>query len=359
MPAFRLTSSSIWSTFLSSSKKHIFLTGSRGIGKTTLLSRLFPSPTAGIVSFAVPREAVFMKDTLSGHTVQIGRFCSELGTCENKMALCREGLERDGVAMLDALCKSDSPWVTIDEIGYLECGCESYIQALRQLLDSKQVAAVIRKQELPFLGELRSRKDALLIDLDQPFGNTGCVIMASGMGRRFGGNKLMTDINGEPMICRVLNATEGIFAQRVVVTRHGDVAKLCESKGIRTVLHDLPHRSDTVRLGLQALGNVEHCAFCPADQPLLSRDTVAALALSAKSEGSFIWRTAANGQVGSPVSFPQELFPELLSLPDGMGGGYVVKKHPHAVKLLHLSDPRELMDVDTPDELQAILELMR
>lgn len=300
-----------------------------------------------------------MKDVLSGVTVQIGRFDSALGTCENKMSPCREEIERHGVAMLNALCISDSPWITVDEIGYLECGCETYIQALRRLLESKQVAAVIRKQELPFLEELCAREDALLIDLDRPFGNAGCVIMASGMGKRFGGNKLMTDINGEPMICRALNATEGIFSERVVVTRHKDVAELCEKRGIETVLHDLPLRNHTVRLGLQALGNVERCTFCTADQPLLSRDTVTALALSAKSEGSFIWRTAANGQVGSPVSFPKDFFSELLSLPDGMGGGYVVKKHPHAVKLLHLSDPRELMDVDTPEELQAILELMR
>ena len=39
----------------------------------------------------------------------------------------------------------------------------------------------------------------------------GCVIMASGLGKRFGGNKLMADFHGEPMVCRILDATEGIF----------------------------------------------------------------------------------------------------------------------------------------------------
>ena len=46
----------------------------------------------------------------------------------------------------------------------------------------------------------------------------GCVVMASGMGRRFGGNKLTADFLGGPMIQRVLAATEGMFRRRIVVT---------------------------------------------------------------------------------------------------------------------------------------------
>ena len=52
----------------------------------------------------------------------------------------------------------------------------------------------------------------------------GCVIMASGLGKRFGGNKLMADFDGQPLICRALTVTDGLFSHRVVVTRHADVA---------------------------------------------------------------------------------------------------------------------------------------
>ena len=51
--------------------------------------------------------------------------------------------------------------------------------------------------------------------------------MASGMGTRFGGNKLMAKLNGIPLIQYVIQATESRFEQRVVVTRHNDVTKLC------------------------------------------------------------------------------------------------------------------------------------
>ena len=59
----------------------------------------------------------------------------------------------------------------------------------------------------------------------------GAVIMASGLARRFGSNKLLADFGGEPMLCRMLRATEGI-SPRIVVTRSEDVHRLCVSLGV-------------------------------------------------------------------------------------------------------------------------------
>ena len=71
----------------------------------------------------------------------------------------------------------------------------------------------------------------------QFFPTTGCVIMASGLGKRFGGNKLMADFHGKPMIQRALDATTGLFTRRVVVTRHESVAELCRQQRVEVVLH--------------------------------------------------------------------------------------------------------------------------
>lgn len=183
----------------------------------------------------------------------------------------------------------------------------------------------------------------------------GCVIMASGTGRRFGGNKLMADFHGEPMICRALAATEGLFERRVVVTRHEAVAALCRDRGAEVFLHSLPDRSDTVRLGLGAVGDVELCLFCPGDQPLLSHDTVAALLLAAQDEPSAIWRTSFEGTPGAPMLFPKWAFGELSQLPPGNGGGFVAKKYPERVRMLPVRDEWELMDADTPQALARLL----
>ena len=356
MPAGYLTADCIWSSFRSSGKEHLILTGTRGSGKTTLLSQLFPEKCPGLTTWAQPKKAVYLQDNISGETVQVGAFDGSLPGPGNQMVLLQDGFAALGVSALQRCMESDSPWITIDEIGYLEAQCGEYHDTLRELLERKQVAVVIRKQKLPFLQELCSREDVFVVDLDDPFGSIGCVIMASGLGKRFGGNKLMADFHGEPLICRILDATEGIFAQRVVVTRHEDVAGLCENRGIQVVLHDLPHRSDTVRLGMEAMPGIDRCMFATADQPLLRKATVSALALAAANDPDSIWRTMCDGTPGSPVIFPQWAFSQLRNLPEGKGGGVVIKKYPAQLHTVTVRDMYELKDIDSPEDLKELLE---
>ena len=356
MPAGYLTADCIWNSFRSSGKRHLILTGTRGSGKTTLLNGLFPEPLPGLTTWAEPRKTVYLRENLSGKTAQVGRFDPSLPGPGNQMVLLEEGFRTLGVATLEQYLRSDSQWISIDELGYLEERCIGYQEAINRLLEKKQVVAAVRKQQLPFLEAICSREDAFVVDLDDPFGNIGCVIMASGLGKRFGGNKLMTDFLGKPLICHILDATEGIFSRRIVVTRHEDVARFCKDRGIQTVLHDLPHRSDTVRLGLEAMLDVERCMFAVADQPLLTKETVASLSLAAANAGDWIWRTVCDGIPGSPVIFPKWAFPELQNLPEGKGGGVVIKKYPEQLHTVNVRDMYELKDVDSPEDLSELLE---
>ena len=191
----------------------------------------------------------------------------------------------------------------------------------------------------------------------QFFPQIGCVIMASGLGKRFGSNKLMADFHGAPLIQRALDATEGLFAHRVVVTRHESVAALCRAKNVDVVLHDLPHRSDTVRLGLEALPELDACLFLPGDQPLLRRETVSMLLETRKEYPDRIIRPAYEDTEGSPVLFPAWAFPALLNLPEGKGGGAVIRQHPQQVYRVSISNPFELADADTPEALALLAQL--
>lgn len=189
------------------------------------------------------------------------------------------------------------------------------------------------------------------------FPKIGCVIMASGLGKRFGSNKLMADFQGKPMIQRALEATAGLFSQCVVVTRHEDVAALCREQNVDVVLHDLPYRSDTVRLGLEALGDLDACMFLPGDQPLLRRETVANLLQNWQQHPDCIIRPIHEDTEGSPVLFPSWAFPELKNLPEGRGGGVVIKKHPQEIFRVAVSNPFELADADTPETLEFLKDL--
>lgn len=272
------------------------------------------------------------------------------------MVLREDGFASLGIPTLMRCLDSASPWITVDEIGYLESDVEVYRNLLLKLFDTKNVAAVMRKQDLPFLRDLCKRNDVFLVDLDDPFGSIGCVIMASGLGTRFGGNKLMADFMGSPMINRILDATEDTFTNRVVVTRHSDVARVCENRGIQVILHAFPHRSDTVRLGIEAMFQTDRCMFTPADQPLLTSETIVSLALASKNYPESIWRTVCGDSYGAPVVFPNCTYAELQDLPEGKGGSAVIKKYLDRVRAVRVCNAIELKDVDTPQDLIELSE---
>lgn len=186
------------------------------------------------------------------------------------------------------------------------------------------------------------------------FPKVGCVIMASGMSKRFGINKLMAEFNDAPMVLQALKATEHLFSQCIVVTRHKEVAKFCEDYGVKVLLHDLPYRSDTIRLGLEALGDLDACMFLPSDQPLIRKETIFSLIQTWENAREYIVRPACDGIPGSPVLFPSWSFSELLTLPEGKGGNFVIQKHLDQVKNITISNPYELTDADTPEVLNTL-----
>lgn len=85
------------------------------------------------------------------------------------MQISREGFHTLGITALQQCADTDSTWISIDEIGYLETECPDYCNAIRRLMDQKRLAAAVRRQSLPFLEELCGQEDVFLVDLDTPF----------------------------------------------------------------------------------------------------------------------------------------------------------------------------------------------
>ena len=276
--------------------------------------------------------------------------------------------------MKHLMTSADSVFV-IDELGYLESSCGEFQEHIRTLLDNSRVLAVIRKQSTEFLDSIKSRADVLLIDIDNTFSSISCIIMASGMSKRFGTNKLLAPFNNNTLFENAINISRFVsFGKTLAVTRHEELVHICEREHIHCIKHNMPYRNDMVHLGVSHILKETCCQknncprgilFLPADQPLITKTSLQLLCLlfvyhnSDNSQHNTICRLAFNENAGAPVIFPECYYNELLRLPQGKGGGFIAKKYPAQVVLVPAQDEYELYDIDTPDDLTQLLQYQK
>ena len=162
------------------------------------------------------------------------------------------------------------------------------------------------------------------------------------------------------MMVRILRSTAATtISHRLVVTRHPEVEAICQAEAVPCLLHDLPRRSDTVHLGVENLlstaPDLEGIMFAASDQPCLTAASIQNLCDAFAENPNYIYRLCFGDTMGNPVIFPKSTFDALLNLPEGKGGGAIIKAHPELVRTVSAQDERELIDCDTPEILQSLL----
>ena len=182
----------------------------------------------------------------------------------------------------------------------------------------------------------------------------GCVLMAAGFGRRFGGNKLTAELGcGETLIDRALSTIPADKLDRVVVvTQYPQVAAPAEKYGFTSLHNPHPERgqSESIRIGLAALEGCDAVLFLVADQPKLQKETVSRLLDFAAAHPDRIVGLGHNGRRGNPCLFPARFFPELMALTGDCGGRSVILAHEDDLLLLEVPSS-QLIDIDTPEQL--------
>ena len=390
--------------FKMSDKKHLFITGERGNGKSYLLNSILNQLEETMdmsdffnLNYLLSRRTdtpeVVIKSNLidDGKEYVIGRprtLTPVPPKNGNNMTIVEDGFINCACpAIMKHLMTSDDSVFVIDELGYLESSCGEFQEHIRTLLDNSRVLAVIRKQSTEFLDSIKSRSDVLLIDIDNTFSSISCIIMASGMSKRFGTNKLLASFNNNTLFENAINISRFVsFGKTLAVTRHDELVQICEREHIHCIKHNMPYRNDMVRLGVSHILRETHkhkscCTqgilFLPSDQPLITKTSLQLLCLlfiyynnsyfacnstdkSSNANNDYsnnnnnnnkICRLAFNENAGAPVIFPACYYNELLTLPQGKGGGFIAKKHPAQVVLVPAQDEYELFDIDTPDDL--------
>lgn len=186
-----------------------------------------------------------------------------------------------------------------------------------------------------------------------------CILMAAGTGERFGGNKLMTQLAGKPIIEYILGSLPvKRFSQCIGVSSDFEVLSRIEAHGLTAVRNDLPTRgiSRTIMLGIQHLDEPDACMFCVADQPLLQRQTIEDM-IDSYLEGTLL-SLSSHGKRGNPVIFPETMLGELSDLQRGEYGTKVIYKHKGLLLLHDIPDATQLLDIDNRRNFTRISKIM-
>ncbi len=184
----------------------------------------------------------------------------------------------------------------------------------------------------------------------------GCVLLAAGAGKRFGGGKLLYEVEGEPMIAHALQLLGSIpFASRVCVARRADraIQTLAQEHGFAVVINPDPERGvgTSVSIGTETVLLLEReldgILYAVADQPYLTQASVKRLLDAFEQHPERIASLSWQGKRGNPAIFPLDYWSELMQLREDVGGAAVIRRHPESLQLVEADLARELEDLDT------------
>jgi 2-C-methyl-D-erythritol 4-phosphate cytidylyltransferase len=127
-----------------------------------------------------------------------------------------------------------------------------------------------------------------------PLGYCGAVIVAAGSASRMGGiDKVMAELEGEPMICRTVRAFQNCDAIKeiVIVTRQDlivPISNLCRDYGkVKAVVTGGSSRHESVAMGLNALSDkVKLVAIQDGARPLITWEVIDRVVRAAHNYGA-------------------------------------------------------------------------
>ncbi len=191
------------------------------------------------------------------------------------------------------------------------------------------------------------------------------IVLAAGQSRRTGRrNKLLAEIDGQPMVARVVDAVAASAAATVVVVSGFEAERLGAALAGRdlTIVHNPRFDeglSTSLRTGLGALtqsgARVDGVMVCLGDMPgVKSRHIDALISAFDPLEGRAICVPVYQGKRGNPVLWGASLFAEIAGVAGDVGARHLIGEHAEVVCEVAIDDPGVLLDVDTPEALAAL-----
>ena len=192
------------------------------------------------------------------------------------------------------------------------------------------------------------------------------VILAAGDSTRMGFPKaLLLTRDGTPFVVAIASSFAAAGIQDIVVVTgrdHERISDVLAKRDLairpRVVRNPDPSRGQLSSLleGMEAVvaPDTQALVVTLVDVPMLDPQTVRLVVAEWQRTQAAIVRPAIGDRHGHPVVFHRRLFAELRAAPADAGAKAVVRAHAHEILNVPVADEGCLVDVDTPQDYEAL-----
>lgn len=188
------------------------------------------------------------------------------------------------------------------------------------------------------------------------------IVLAAGQSRRTGKiNKLLAEIEGTPMVARVLTEVSASAASPIiVVTGHeSDRVRVALQRDGMTFVQNADYAeglSTSLKVGLRAVPeDIDGVIVCLGDMPRVKATHIDRLIAAFNPlEGRAICVPTFTGKRGNPVLWGAQFLEEMQEVAGDVGARHLIGAHGELVAEVPIDDDGVLVDVDTPEALTAM-----
>lgn len=188
---------------------------------------------------------------------------------------------------------------------------------------------------------------------------TAAIVLAAGRGTRFGGAKMLAELDGRPILQHVLDLAAVANLHPVVVVLAADAKAVHAAMSWRDEFvtpNDELERgiSYSLQLGIRALleSGVARTLVLLGDQPRLSADQLRPILACPLDAARPIVVPCYDGRPGNPVLLERAAWPLAHQLTGDLGMSQLFASRPDLVR--HVDIEGENPGVDTPADLAAL-----
>jgi molybdenum cofactor cytidylyltransferase len=192
--------------------------------------------------------------------------------------------------------------------------------------------------------------------------STAAVVPAAGKGARFGGAKLLADVDGDPLLVRTIRCLLDGGIDRVIVVVEAGGAVEQASTGhavfadtrVRLVPNPEPERGmfSSIQVGLAA-ADADRVLVLPGDMPFVRPDTVAAVVDAARTRPGTVVSPRHGGRRGHPIALPATICRAVQGAESASNLKTVLDRLAPPREALNVDDPGVLRDVDVAGDLDG------